>query len=381
MNSSAPEFNPFMKTQWSVLPAAPAEEPQISLEGIEARANAFLDIELQRTCLSAHDLLPEDISLLWEHRRPLAEEVIKTAHKIFMGFRTNYIPIPDKLNKEGETWKTYRRIVLLGANPVAGEDQCIPAQELLMYAALVKFISSVDLEKMNSYLMHGVEQKSRYSMYLYGACLNNKAMMDVTDEKTKTVMRECLEHRFIARFPLALYQRAQLELVEGDLKKYRRRLVFIAKRGLATAQFDLSVNYLRGVHGCKPKRKMSATYLDWAFNQGYVPAINNKGYYHFHGLEGQANREEAYELFRRAALQGSTAGLLNYAYCLRHGYGCEMNPEEADRYQEKAKGKTVNSNELLVSEPPPAQVEPTKKDLKILQRSEGRSERGEFSRM
>jgi len=77
-------------------------------------------------------------------------------------------------------------------------------------------------------------------------------------------------------------------------------------------------------------------------NNGNEIAMFHIGYAYLNGGWDLTIRfVKATEWFKKAASCGNGAGMAYYSYCLRHGYGVQINEELSDIWAQKALGKQL----------------------------------------
>ncbi len=112
-----------------------------------------------------------------------------------------------------------------------------------------------------------------------------------------------------------------------------------AAHGLAAAQFDLGLSYLKAGQGVGRDPSMGAVWLRKAADQGFAPAQNQLGVCFFLGTGVAQSDEEAFKWFERAATQNLPKGLFNLGNAYLEGRGVARDSAQGLSYLRRAAEK------------------------------------------
>ena len=118
-----------------------------------------------------------------------------------------------------------------------------------------------------------------------------------------------------------------------------------AKHGLAAAQFDLGLSYLRPGQGIRPDPELGVQWLRKAADQGFALAENQLGVCYRQGTGRAQNDEEAFKWFERAASHNLPKGLCNLGLAYLEGRGVKKDASQGINYLRRAAEKGLSKAE------------------------------------
>lgn len=131
-----------------------------------------------------------------------------------------------------------------------------------------------------------------------------------------------------------------LQSLSADAQESMESLMVAAKKGSASAQYELGFRYLHGV-GTPVNEKEALNFLQKAAKQGDANAQHLLGFCQAAGLGGKPNLPQAVAWYRKAAAQNLAEAQYKLGFCCEMGLGMPRNNVEAAGWYRKAAEQDV----------------------------------------